>query len=1151
MFSPSVRSTPGRCALLVVTLLILASFTSRLHGAEVVEMETDLHGARGKLKPADRQLAADVAPASDEGKQALTRMKLPAGLTASLWAAEPMLANPVAFNFDELGRVFVSETHRYRTSTLDIRDYMWMLEDDLADRNQADFMASLHRNFGEAGVKDLSKESERIVLIEDTKGAGVADKSSVYADNFRTPLDGIASGVMARHGEVWFTNIPSLWKFTGRDKAETRTELFQGFGVRFSFTGHDFHGLIFGPDGRIYFSIGDRGASVATKEGTMIETPDTGSVFRCFPDGSHLELFATGLRNPESLLFNEYGDLFTGDNDSDQGDEERLVHIVENGDSGWRVGYQHAPQGNAGPWNAEKLWLPRHKQQPAYLLPPICNIEDGPSGIAYYPGTGLTPAYVGNIFITHFKGSITRSGIYRYKVKPAGATYAIEDAAPFLTNALPTDVRFAPDGRLYYSDWAEGWPKSRKGRIYAISDPKFANDPLIKETQQLIASDYTKKTDKELVALLAHADWRVRLDAQSALAERGADGIKAFNQILSSQDKDVFTLARRHAVWGLGQLTERNPATIEAIRPLLKSTDDEVRAQAAKQLGDHHDANSAEALLAALNDPAPRVKFFAAQSLGKLKIAAATPALLTAIRTNNDTDPYLRHALVMGLVGCATSEQLATTTKDESRSVRLAAVLALRRQGSAEIAKFLTDTDPLIVRETAEAINDAPIVASYSALAALITQPLTDAPIMLRVLNVHFRLGTPENAAALAAYAANTAAPEALRKEALTLLALWPAPPARDRLVGIYRPLAEKSRPAAVAIQALVPQISALMSGSTPESVQAATITAINSLKISAASPALQTVIANNSASAAVRIAALTTLDKLADPQLSSAVGIALAAEAPELRLAALPLSSRLHPESAITTLTKLLDHGTALEQRAVFQSLGESKDSAADAILLAQLSLLATGKIAPSAQLELLDAAALRTNPRIKQALAGRDAALAKDPDPLAAFRICLEGGNAEASRKTFMSHPVMQCMRCHSVGEFAGGEAGPNLGGIGARATREYILESIIKPSAKIAAGFEIVTITKKNGEAIVGTLAYRDDKLVRLRSGESDVTEIPQADIKSIVSAPSAMPEIAALVLTKAEIRDLVEGLAALKTPFTPNTAATIRALRTAKE
>ncbi|MFM7751610.1 MAG: PQQ-dependent sugar dehydrogenase, partial [Opitutaceae bacterium] len=337
--------------------------------------------------------------------------------------------------------------------------------------------------------KELSIEGEIVRLVEDTDGDGRADRSVIYADGFNSPLDGIGSGILARRGEVWFTNIPSVWRFQGANRAESRTEISRGYGVRFNFTGHDLHGLVFGPDGKIYFSNGDRGATVRTKEGATLAVPDEGAVFRCNPDGSALELFATGLRNPQSLVFNEVGDLFTGDNDCDNGDEERFVHVVEGGDSGWRVGYQFAPLGKAGPWNTEKIWHPRHAGQPAYIVPPICNVEDGPSGIEYYPGTGLNPSYRGHFFMTHFKGSASSSGVYTYTLKPKGASYEINEAKPFLTSALPTDVKFGPDGRLYTADWATGWPKSKRGRIYAISDPKHAKDPLVLETKALIGGD--------------------------------------------------------------------------------------------------------------------------------------------------------------------------------------------------------------------------------------------------------------------------------------------------------------------------------------------------------------------------------------------------------------------------------------------------------------------------------------------------------------------------------------------------------------------------------------------------------------------------------------------------------------------------------------
>ena len=425
-----------------------------------------------ELHQAERLPTPVIDPASDDATLALKRFSLPPGMQAKLWAAEPMLANPVAFDFDEKGRLFVSETYRYRSSVLDIRDYMGMLELDLAARTIEDRVALHHKVFG-AQAKDFAIEGEVVRLVEDTNGDGVADKSRAFADGFNTELDGIASGVLARHGKVWFTNIPSLWLFEeGADGKVKNDELLRGFGVRYNFTGHDFHGLALGHDGKIYYSIGDRGTHVKGKEGQVVDYPDEGAVFRSNPDGTEFEMVAHGLRNPQELVFDEHGNLFTGDNDSDQGDMERLVYVVEGGDSGWRVGYQHAPLGKGGPWMREGLWKPAFAGRPAYLLPPVCNIEDGPSGLTYYPGTGLDPKYAGHFFITHFKGSIARSGIQTYTLKQNGATFAPTSSQQFMGGVLPTDVTFGPDGKLYILDWVDGWPKSNKGRVYGISPVK-------------------------------------------------------------------------------------------------------------------------------------------------------------------------------------------------------------------------------------------------------------------------------------------------------------------------------------------------------------------------------------------------------------------------------------------------------------------------------------------------------------------------------------------------------------------------------------------------------------------------------------------------------------------------------------------------------
>src|SRR5687768_13464513 len=177
------RSLALRVALLAAAVFLLPA----VRAADTVkdDDEDDPTRATGKIRDmGTRKAKPDIAPASEEAELALKRMKLPQGLEVKLWAAEPMLANPVAFNFDEKGRIFVAETYRYRSSVLDIRDYMWVLEDDLASRTIEDRTRLIRNKFGPEGEKELSIEGEVLRLLEDSNGDGVADKSHVYADGF-------------------------------------------------------------------------------------------------------------------------------------------------------------------------------------------------------------------------------------------------------------------------------------------------------------------------------------------------------------------------------------------------------------------------------------------------------------------------------------------------------------------------------------------------------------------------------------------------------------------------------------------------------------------------------------------------------------------------------------------------------------------------------------------------------------------------------------------------------------------------------------------------------------------------------------------------------------------------------------------------------
>jgi quinoprotein glucose dehydrogenase len=533
--------------------------------------------------------SAGVAAASDEGELAIKRFKVAPGLKVDLWAAEPLLANPVAIAVDEKGRWYVAETFRHSDGVLDIRGHMNWLEQELAAKTIEDRLAIL-KGDPKIDLKKLSAQTDRVRLIWDSTGSGRADKATVFAEGFNDPLDGIGAGLLARKGSVYFTCIPDLWLLQdtkGTGVADVKKSLSRGYGVRTAFLGHDLHGLRIGPDGKLYFTVGDRGANITAIDGKKISNPETGAAFRCNLDGSDLEIFCLGLRNPQELAFDKFGNLWTCDNNSDAGDPARWAYLVEGADNGWRVGWQFINQPNArGPWLAERLCYPHFEGQAAYIVPPVAILGNGPSGITYYSGTGLPDAYRDHFFVANFSGGPGNSGIFSVSVTPKGAGFEMNKPDQLIWNILTTDVEIGVDGGVYVSDWVNGWGKPGKGRIYRIHDPAVDSSALVRETRKLIADGMDARPIAELAQLVAHADMRVRLEAQFALVEKGADGRAALAQAARA---NADQLARLHGIWGLGQLAAASlkksgaadSDSVTALTALLNDNDAEVRAQAA------------------------------------------------------------------------------------------------------------------------------------------------------------------------------------------------------------------------------------------------------------------------------------------------------------------------------------------------------------------------------------------------------------------------------------------------------------------------------------------------------------------------------------------------------------------------------------------
>jgi quinoprotein glucose dehydrogenase len=1123
---------------MVPLLVAVAGLTDRARGQPEGEdpAKSGAERIEGTANP-------EPLPVTDPNEVLRSTIRFPGDMVGTVFAREPDVQDPTAISFDGQNRLYVAETHRFDRGVEDNRRNGHWLRDEIALTSTAERLAMYEKHAEVTPMAYFTQYSEKIRRLEDRDGDGKADHAQIFADGFDHPLDGTAAGVMAAFGRVYFACIPHVWMLedtTGDGVADKRESLQEGFGVSVSLSGHDLNGFALGPDGRIYFTIGDRGYNLKTREGRHLDDPYAGAIFRMEPDGRDLEVVHRGLRNPKEIAFDRFGNAFSVDNNADMGDLARIVPMVEGADSGWNRGHQNLRNfrhvldvsgRHRIPWMEESIWEEEGEYRPNFHLPPAAHLSNGPSGLTYNPGTGLAEKWDNHFLVCDFKGG--DSAVIAFQMAADGAGFRLVRDESFLTGLLNTDVEFGYDGKLYVSDYTGSWPTHGLGAIYAFHHPEEIRRDAVAEMKQLFAEGFKGRPGAELEALLGHADMRVRLRAQFALAGDSAHR----GRLVRASGAENPLVTRLHGVWGLGQLARqrRDETAGKALAKLCDDADRRVRGEAVRALGEAFPKAYRGALAARLDDDHARNRMLAAIALGKAGDPDDVPRLIELLDRNADADVYLRHGAVQGLRTIAETvgnvDALTAYQDHPSSSVRLALVLALRHLGSPAIAAFLDDADEAVVVETIQAINDGYIGGARPALARS-TEWLGEFSPMIdyRILNVIFRVGGDAGVRRLLELAADDSLPSHARVESLFALGRWSAPPPVDPTTGRHRPL-ETSRD----LDALMPEITSALSqlvGEAEGEVLAELISTMEALGLGIPDEPLLGHFGNANNPRNIRLAALEKLLRQKPPGLEDALRENLDDRDAEVRARSLSALAELAPDVALARIRHVFDSGEIGDRQRALEVLGGLDHPAAAGILARGVRTLGEKPLA--IRLDILEAAARRDDAEVARALEVYHSQN-DDSDPMETYRLTLEGGDVDRGRWIFYNHGAAQCVQCHK-GEArrkAGGVAGPDLRNVGGQYDREYLLESLLLPNARIAEGYSPISLTLEDGTVISGMLGRQDEKSLTVIDGEGESRTYLRERIRENSDPLSTMPPMGTL-LDKPEMRDLVAYLATLKSP-----------------
>ncbi len=626
-------------------------------------------------------------------EESMKHMHLPEGFEVQLFASDPDIYRPICMAWDARGRLWIAETVDYPNN-----------------------------------MQPPGKGHDRIVILEDTKGTGRADKFTVFADHLSIP-----TSLTFANGGVIVAQAPDmlfLKDSTGGDHADVRETLFHGWGVRDTHAGPS--NLRYGFDNWIWGTVGYSGfhGRIGGKETSFGQ-----GVYRMKPDGTDVEFLTGTSNNTWGLGLNEWGQVFASTANNEHSVFMGVPNRFFEGVRGWHGA------GSAGIADHKKIHPVTDKVRQVDWLGGFT----AAAGHAIYTGSSFPEEYRNRAaFVCEPTGHL----VHLDWLVPNGSGFIAKDGWNILASddewTAPICAEVGPDGALWVIDWYNfivqhnptptGF-KTGKGGAYVtpLRDKTHGRIYRIvykggKPAQQV---DLARADEKELVATLSHENMWQRLTAQRLLVERGKTDVVPRLAALSGDPKSG--VGAIHALWtmqGLGALSSAKGEAFEAAKAALANADPGVRRNALAVLP--RTEEGAKAVLAAksLSDPDAAVRLEALLTLAEApgSAAAATAVAATLHDPKNAADPWIPSAVVAAAARSDVEFLAAAASTGPSRgaeslytkTIRVVAEHVARQAADGTPAKLLT------ALKSADPASVEPLLAGLAAGWPLAHKPNLD-----------------------------------------------------------------------------------------------------------------------------------------------------------------------------------------------------------------------------------------------------------------------------------------------------------------------------------------------------------------------------------------------------------------------------------------